>query len=174
MKYVPWIFSGGKKSDKNGRSSWYSIEEGSLLFLTAEERGVSGIAIFIVEALDAHVWESSMYVQRLREVSHEIVDGVNVTTLNSIRVKSCHRRPTLFLCHSRWRLPGDYAAREMLRRDTALSVNSASIRYDNYIYIAFRGTLHRLIFQNVREKYENFKSISSISIDPLSAFRVTP
>lgn len=100
-----------------------------------------------------------MYVQRLREVSHEIVDGVNVTTVNSIRVKSCRRRPTLFLCHSRWRLPGDYAARKMLRRDTALSVNSASIRYDNYIYIAFRGILHRLIFQNAREKYETFKSI---------------
>lgn len=43
-----------------------------------------------------------------------------------------------FLCHSRcWRLSGDYAAREMLRYDTALFVNSALIRYDNSIYIAF-------------------------------------
>lgn len=44
-----------KKSGENGRSSQYSIVGGSLLFLAAEERGVSGIAIFIVGALGALV-----------------------------------------------------------------------------------------------------------------------
>lgn len=74
--------------------------------------------------------------------------GVNVTTVNSIWVKSCRRRLTLFLCHSRWRLPGDYAAREMLRRDTASFVNS--IGHDNRIHIIlYRLTYFRTSVRNI-------------------------
>lgn len=115
-----------------------------------------------------------VHVQRLGKVSHEIVDGVNVTTVNSIRVKSCRRRLTLFLCHSRWRLPGDYAASEMLRRDTALSVNSASIRYDNVFTSHSKAYCIASYFRMFVKNIIEFQSItySRIPFDRFFFFRL--
>lgn len=131
----------------------------SLLFLAAEERGISGIAIFIVGALGAHVYENRPCtysdLEKFHTKSWTALTLLRWTRFGSNRAAAAGQP---FSCVTR---AGVYRVimhrGEMLRRDTALSVNSASIRYDNCIYIAFEDdTAYRLTFQNVREKCENF------------------
>lgn len=50
-----------KKSGENGRFSDILSKKSLLFFAQQRRRGISGIAIFIVGALGARVWESSMY-----------------------------------------------------------------------------------------------------------------